>query len=383
MSADAGALSRLGADGLNGLATMVEGIHLAIARRTPPAPGHELVANVIYRSIRVGTAGAGLLASTALRHAPTPPLTSSPKGVAAVAALNAFLGDRLEDEGSPLALPMTAVQDGPPRGRLAFLVHGLGESEASWRLRADQRGGTYAVRVLEELGFTPLRVRYNTGRAIHDNGRTLSEFVQQHVDRWPVPVQDVVLIGHSMGGLVSRSAAHRQDRWTERLSAVVCLGSPHMGAPLEKGAARLAKALGKLPETAPSSALFELRSQGIKDLHDGAGELPAPPGAALYGVAATLTRNPKHPVGRLAGDLLVLENSAHGRCRRRGNLPFDEICTVGGLTHFDLLNHPDVDEHLRKWLAPPPAPRGAARGARLGARPGVRATWRRRLLSAG
>ena len=352
MSADAGALSRLGADGLNGLATMVEGIHLAIVRRTPPVPGHHQIANVVYRSIKAGTAGAGLVATTALRAAPTPPLTSTPRGLAAVAALNAFLGDRLEQEGNPLALPMTAVQDGPPRPRVAFLVHGLGETEASWRLRADRRDGTYAVRVLEDLGFTTLRVRYNTGRPILENGRSLSDLVESTLREWPLPVEEVVLIGHSMGGLVSRSAAHLRAPWTQRLRAVVCLGSPHMGAPLEKGAARLARALGRLPETAPSTSLFEIRSQGIKDLHDGVGELPAPPGTALYGVAATLTRNPKHPVGRVAGDLLVLEDSAHGRCRRRGNLPFDEICTLGGLTHFDLLNHPDVDDHLRRWLAP-------------------------------
>jgi pimeloyl-ACP methyl ester carboxylesterase len=352
MSSDAGALSRLGADGLNGLATMIEGIHLAVARRTPPTPGHQLIANAVYRSIRVGTAGAGVLASAALRAAPTPPLTSTPRGVAAVAALNAFLGDRLDAEGSPLALPMTAVQDGPARSRVAFLVHGLGESEASWRLRADLRDGTYAARVLEDLGFTVVRVRYNSGRAILDNGRTLSDLVERTLNRWPVPVQDTVLIGHSMGGLVSRSAAHLQAPWTAKLSAVVCLGSPHMGAPLEQVAARAARALGRLPETAPSTALFEIRSQGIKDLHDGVGECPAPDGVALYGVAATVTKNPHHPVGRFAGDLLVREDSASGRCRTRGNLPFDEICTIGGLTHFDLLNHPQVDPHLRRWLAP-------------------------------
>ena len=354
MSADAGALTRLGADGLNGLATMVEGIHLAIARRTPPAPGHQAIANVVYRSIKVGTTGVGALASAALRAAPTAPLTSNPRGVAAVAALNAFLGDRLEEEGSPLALPMTAVQDGPARARVAFLVHGLGETETSWRLRADRRDGTYAVRVLEGLGFTVVRIRYNTGRPILENGRTLSDLVERTLQRWPVPLQDAVLIGHSMGGLVSRSAAHLQAPWTQTLSAVVCLGSPHMGAPLEQVAARAATALGRLPETAPSTTLFEIRSRGIKDLHDGVGECPAPDGVALYGVAATLTKNPKHPVGRWAGDLLVREDSASGRCRKRGDLPFDEICTVGGLTHFDLLNHPDVDEYLRKWLAPEP-----------------------------
>jgi pimeloyl-ACP methyl ester carboxylesterase len=354
MSDDARALARIGADGLNGLATVVEGIHLAIARRTPPVPGHDLIANVVYRSIKAGTAGAGLVAGAALRAAP--PLTSTPRGIAATAALNAFHGDRLHAEGSPLALPMTATQDGPARRRVAVLVHGLGETERSWRRRAEVHEGTYAVRVLEELGFTPLRVRYNTGRAIHDNGRELSALVAETVARWSVPVDEVVLIGHSMGGLVARSAAHLREPWTVKLGAIVCLGSPHMGAPLEKLAARAAGALGRLPETAPSTSLFEARSQGIKDLHDGVGECPAPPGVALYGIAATLTRNPGHPVGRFAGDLLVREGSASGRCRKRGDLKFDEICTIGGLTHFDLLNHPEVDPHLRAWLAPPAPP---------------------------
>jgi pimeloyl-ACP methyl ester carboxylesterase len=365
MSEDARALARLGTDGLSGLATMIEGIHLAVARRTPPAPGHELIASAVYRGIRAGATGAGLLAGATLRLYPTPPLTSTPKGLAAVAALNAFLGDRLEEESSPLALPMTAVMDGPPRPRVAVLIHGLGETEGSWRLRAARHHGTYAVRVLEELGFTPLRVRYNTGRRILANGRDLSDLIGERLDAWPVEVQEVVLIGHSMGGLVARSAAHLQAPWTERLGAVVCLGSPHMGAPLEQGAARLAKTLGMLPETAPSQALFEIRSQGIKDLHSGCGELPTPPGVGLYGIAATITRQPRHPVGRVAGDLLVLEDSASGRCKTRGNLPFDEICTLGGLTHFDLLNHPDVDPHLRTWLGPPPKPRSRWRTARL------------------
>jgi pimeloyl-ACP methyl ester carboxylesterase len=356
MSEDASALTRLGADGLHGLATVIEGIHLAVTRRTPPVPGHQLIASAVYRSIRAGARGGGLLASTALRAAPTAPLTTTPKGLATVAAVNAFLGDRLHAEGSPLALPMTAVQDGPARPRVAFLVHGLGETEKSWRLRADRHAGTYAVRVLDELGFTPVRVRYNTGRRILDNGQELSDLIGARLAAWPVEVEEVVLIGHSMGGLVSRSAAHLRAPWTSRLRAVVCLGSPHMGAPLEQLAARAARALGKLPETAPSQSLFELRSQGIRDMHDGCGELPTPPGIGLYGIAATVTRNPGHPVGRFAGDLLVREQSASGRCRQRGNLPFDEICTLGGLTHFDLLNHPQVDAHLRRWLAPAPRP---------------------------
>jgi hypothetical protein len=68
-------------------------------------------------------------------------------------------------------------------------------------------------------------------------------------------------------------------------------------------------------------------------------------------VTATITRSPRHPLGRLIGDCLVLQPSGSGRSRTR-RIAFDEEYGhhVGGAHHFALLNHPAVYDKLRLWL---------------------------------
>jgi len=341
---EAPAAAALAFRGLSAATVVVEDMHRAIARRTPArASGHDHLAPLVYRAVRDVIGGIGHGAEAALRRAPVRPLTAAPAGLQAVAAVNALLGDRLEEEGSPLALGMTAHGDARTRPRLAVLVHGLGETERAWRRRAAVHGGMYADRVLHGLGYDTIAVRYNTGAPILENGRRLCALVAGH------DADEIVLVGHSMGGLVARAAAHGSRSWTERLRAVVCLGSPHHGAPLEKAVTAASSLLARLPETAPGASILDVRSRGIRDLRVGVGELPAPEGAQLYGVAACITRDPRHLVGRLAGDLLVREDSASGR-HAATPLPFDAVECVGGLDHFDLLNHPEVDPLLRKWL---------------------------------
>ncbi len=79
------------------------------------------------------------------------------------------------------------------------------------------------------------------------------------MDRWPVELEEIALVGHSMGGLVARSACHlgavRGDRWTRLVRQTVTLGSPHMGAPLEQLVHRGSAHLHKLPETRPAGQL--------------------------------------------------------------------------------------------------------------------------------
>ena len=81
-------------------------------------------------------------------------------------------------------------------------------------------------------------------------------------------------------------------------------------------------------------------------------EVPLLEGATHCFVAATITRSPRHPLGRLLGDVLVLEASASGRARDR-RIPFEAEhgMHVGGAHHLALLNHPEVYERLRGWLA--------------------------------
>ncbi|MGM1065157.1 lipase family alpha/beta hydrolase [Saccharothrix sp. Mg75] len=264
-------------------------------------------------------------------------------------------------------------------GRLVLFLHGLVDTERSWfpagRPGRRRAGTDFGRGFAAELGCTPLHLRYNSGRHVSDNGRELVDLLDELVAAWPVEVTDVVLVGHSMGGLVARSAAHRAHEraapWASRLTRVVCLGSPHTGAPLERAVARTAEVLDGLWPAAPLCRLLALRSDGIKDLAEGYlhehqwrgvddGAPPPstalPPGVRQLFVAATLTSSPDSALGRLVGDLVVDPESAAAPDQEA------DRCRVGGVSHFALQTHDDVYRAVLDWLretdpAPVPAER--------------------------
>jgi pimeloyl-ACP methyl ester carboxylesterase len=280
----------------------------------------------------------------------------------------------------PVPLHPDALAEAFPAatGRLVVFLHGLMETEHSWRLGAAEHGETYGSRLTRDLGLTAVDVRYNSGRHISENGRSLAELLEGVVAAWPVEVEQIALVGHSMGGLVARSACrtgHEDGHgWTRRVRHLVSLGSPHMGAPLEQAVLYVSAALHAVPETRPLASFLRRRSAGIRDLRQGSlvdedwrdcdpdalraaacAEVPLLEGATHCFVAATVTRSPRHPVARLVGDWLVLEASASGRSRtRRIDFGDEHGMHVGGATHFALLNHPAVYEKLREWLAADP-----------------------------
>ena len=296
----------------------------------------------------------------------------------------------LDRDGSALAQPMSVRVDGRPVAldrdavagafpaatpRVVVFVHGLFGTEHTWRFFAGPDGETYGSRLCRDHGFTAVEVRYNTGRHISENGRDLHELLEALVAVWPVEIDRLALVGHSMGGLVARSACHHgaEDgaRWVQPVGHVVSLGTPHLGAPLEQGVHYLSAALHALPETRPVSRFLRRRSAGIRDLRQGSlvdedwrdrdpdalraeacREIPLLDGAVHCFVTATVTRDKDHPVGRLLGDWLVLSGSGSGRSRSR-RIPFEDEhgYHVGGATHLALLNHPQVYDKLREWLA--------------------------------
>lgn len=380
---------------------MVRDLHMAVAERafTAAGPGgaparviHDGIAQALYGGVRkaldaVPRGAAAALARSA--RADGPALVQSPRGRLALAALNAYVGDALAATGSELALAMTlrhrgadlppdrdalarALPDAGPR--LAIFVHGLGETDASWRLRADAQRPGYGARLRRDLGHTPIELRYNTGLHISDNGRALARLLEELCEAWPVTVREIVIVGHSMGGLVARSACHygRSDGhgWTGAVRHVFCLGSPHLGAPLEKGVNALGWALGRVPETRPLANVLNVRSAGIKDLRYGScaeedwcdcdpdelltdrcHDVPFLPGARFHFVAATLSQRPGEPLGAILGDLLVRMPSASGAGRhRRVGFAIEDGHHVGRATHFDLLNHPAVYDQIRAWI---------------------------------
>jgi pimeloyl-ACP methyl ester carboxylesterase len=242
--------------------------------------------------------------------------------------------------------------------RIVLFVHGLCATEHCWSLYEDE---PYGRRLRADLGYTPLYIRYNSGLHVSENGRRLAELLDAVVAAWPVEVRAVSLVGHSMGGLVARSAAHygnaAQARWLCVLRHVVCLGSPHLGAPLEKLANAGAWTLGLFPETRPFAHAINRRSAGIKDLRfgyvlddewrdvDPDALLATPAASPRCSTRWRTTSCPRHPVARLIGDTLVRVASAAGHAAWRRST--HAIAPAG---HLRLLNHPTVYELLRAWL---------------------------------
>lgn len=410
------AAGRLAGDLLADGVRLIEGVHRGIATRVFDRAGaaaepvrvvHDTVSGAVYGIVRTAHALAPRVGATfhALRtsDAATGRWSDAPGPSKAVAALNGILGDTVAERYPELATPMTVRLSGhdvvldpaglaaafpEATGRIALFVHGLCETDESWRYKAEERYGdastTYGSRFQDELGYSPVYLRYASGLHVSDNGRRLADLLDDMVPGWPVPVAEIVIIGHSMGGLVARSACHVAETegrsWAPLVTGVFCLGTPHLGAPLEKGVHVAAYVADRLPETRPIAELLNRRSAGVKDLRYGAvveddwreatdtellrdrvTDVPFLTAAPYYFIGASVTSDEGHPLGAALGDFLVRIPSASGRGRRR-KLPFepDKGRLFGGLDHFDLLNHPAVYDQLAEWLSPPSARSPAA-----------------------
>lgn len=316
----------------------------------------------------------------------------TPRGHFVFSALSGYCGDRLAEDHPALAPVMSVrTHDGPlrrmpgnvahdctaPTGKLVVFLHGLCESDRFWWYGAQRAWGdpsiTYGSKLRDERDWTPLYMHYNTGLHISENGRLLAGYLETLHDRWPVPITEIALVGHSMGGLVVRTAAHQADEadlhWVRALRHIVGLGAPHLGAPLERFVNAGTHRMARLPETRPIATWLNRRSVGIKDLRHGAvlhadwhgfdpddpldrvGAATLLPGVAYSMVSATLSERPD---GRWAHDLLVEHISAHGTGRpnatRRIEFEVDRLFHVGRRTHFHLLNDQAVYGQLRGWL---------------------------------
>jgi triacylglycerol esterase/lipase EstA (alpha/beta hydrolase family) len=411
-------IGRLARVTLRGGTDRIHEVHQGVADRAFRAVGpaarpvqvvHDALSGLTYSSVRLALgAGARAIGGVAALRAGGADLDAARPGRVALAILNGAHGDLLAREAPALAIDMTVRVAGravPPdpaalreafpgaTGRIAVFLHGLTETEDSWGYGAQRHHGdpavTYGSRLRRDLGLTPVYLRYNTGLHISENGCALDALLGALVDAWPVPVQDVVLVGHSMGGLVARSALHQAGGatagahgWTSLVRDTITLGSPHLGAPLERRVHQLTAQLARLPETRPLARLLTQRSVGIKDLRRGTlveadwtgrdldaltpgvhTVVPLHDGARHFVVLATLSRNPEGRLADLLGDLLVQPRSASGDTGDDDRLAFppDHVHRIGGMHHFDLLDHPLVYTRIRDWLeGRPEGPRPAA-----------------------
>jgi hypothetical protein len=285
---------------------------------------------------------------------------------------------RLRRDGKLLELGSAALAEALPdaTGKILVLVHGLCMSDLRWTRNAHDHGAALA----RDLGYTPVYLRYNSGLPVARNGREFSGLLEQLVGNWPVAVDELSIVAHSMGGLVARSAHHygtlaRLD-WPQRLCKLVFLGTPHHGAPLERGGHWIDSLLEWSAFSAPFARLGRVRSAGITDLRHGnvlaegrgsgrrrtAGPrarvgaripLPLPSDVACYAVAASTGKRRGDLGDRLLGDGLVPVDSALGNHREPAfdlAIPLPRRWLALQTGHLDLLSSTEVYTRLRRWL---------------------------------
>ena len=390
--------ARLAADAAAGLTDLVEAMHERIARIPGAYPSAIAgrtggITGLVYRTIRgVTRVAAGsvdaLLGLLAPALSPDDPV---PEREALIAALNGVLGDHLAATSNPLATPMTLRSAGQaltlerqalaarlPQAteRLLVMIHGLCMND----LQCSRAGHDHGAALCRDLGFTPVYLRYNSGVHVSTNGQALAVQLEALLEQWPQQLERFVLLGHSMGGLLARSAAHyglqAGHHWPARLNDMVFLGTPHHGAPLERAGNWVDIVLGATPYAAPFARLGKVRSAGITDLRHGslldedwAGRdrfarspahhqhVPLPHGVRCFTAAASIGLETGDLKDRMLGDGLVPLDSALGRhpdpARCLAFTPQQQWIGYG-LNHLALLNDPHVYERLRDWLADGP-----------------------------
>jgi pimeloyl-ACP methyl ester carboxylesterase len=343
---------------------------------------HDAISHGVYAAVRQGGAAALSLAGLAERLATDPlrPIVGTELSVRS--ALNGVFGDTLTRSGSALAVSMGFHADGAPleltrealaglKQRVVVFIHGLACDEQSWLQESQAWDESewasalpssedihYGALLARELDLSSIYVRYNTGVAIDANARELTTQLEDLVHAAPARLRELVLIGHSMGGLVARGACDEALRqglsWRQRCSLLICLGTPHQGSRLEQLGHLTGAALNVSAVTRPLGRIANARSQGIKDLRHGrrgkAGlsdiQTDVPLRLVVGGLAGESAGPVSKVMGKLLGDGLVSRHSAAD-----DGLTGDvQRVELPGLGHMALLNHPRVYAALRSWL---------------------------------
>jgi len=322
--------------------------------------------------------------------------------------LNGVMGDYLEKQNNPLAIKMAFYHnfkalslnenlahqvDFPLTNKVVVLVHGLTNLETIWdfenvKQSSEQSAAlcldeyvdqyidsyfdysgqrikeNYGSKLQEDFGLTPFFLRYNTGLTLEKNARELSALLSKLFAVYPLEIDQLVLVGFSMGGLLTRYAqamateASHVPEWRKKLSECFYIGTPHEGSPLEKFGHLAGEIVRHIPKEYVRhwADWIDLRSEGIQDLKDGLRYLNKHNEASV--VCNSFTEHARHyfvsgavsrkngVLNKLIGDSLVLQTSANPRsaplnCR---NAHFE------GVVHMHLANSQRVYEQIKGWL---------------------------------
>ena len=395
-------IAQLATQATRGVTRITEGVHQSVWNTVGVpggnAPGQTAgITGLVYRCVHgmTGLLGKGVDRALARLEpwfeSASDANRETPRREAVLAILNGMMGDQLVASNNPFAIPMTLRYRGDAlnwhtpqvipgaTGKVLVLIHGLCMNDLQWHTQNQEEVVDHGEALASKLGYTPVYLRYNSGLHISLNGRELSAQLEQLVTHWPVPIQELTIVAHSMGGLLARGACYYAGqealRWPRCLKHIVFLGTPHHGAPLERAGNWVDVVLRSTPYTAPFAKLGQLRSAGITDLRyghvldqDWQGRdrferspdrrqcVPLPEGVVCYAVAATTAARRSALADRLVGDGLVPLHSALGQHDdARRNLAFSESSQwiAYRMNHMALLSSSEVTRQMEHWLTPP------------------------------
>lgn len=301
-----------------------------------------------------------------------------------IGVINGILGHHLADISSPMNffddkkeidISKDALSRRNPSPKVVILIHGLICDETYWKLSDSEDYGTLLEK---EMGLTPFHLRYNTGLHISTNGKEFSHLLEKLLNNYPIPIESITIIAHSMGGLVTRSACFYagefQHKWVEKVKTVFFLGSPHDGAPLEKFGNILAHTLTKLPlpYTGLAGHIINLRSDGIKDLRFGylrdedwvgkdqdalleKSKYPVPllDHIDYFVITGKILANSDSLLSEWLGDIMVPKPSALGKAKEEEhhlNFKEENHREFPGLDHLSLMHNLDVYKEIKAHL---------------------------------
>jgi len=394
-SSDLQGLTRLLTEATLGITDLVEAMHRRVVHPPflPSTPIQHLITRVAgftYKNIRWSTRfiGGGLDKALGQLAPVLGSMGNSEESEALRAVLNGVVGDYLEEKENPLQITMQFRYRGAAvpldreslektypvlNGKILVLVHGSCMNDRQWTRNGHDHGEALA----KELHLTPLYLYYNSGLHVSTNGQQFSALLEQLVLQWPVPVTELVLVAHSMGGLVTRSALHdgqqQQKTWPTYLQKMVFLGTPHHGAPLERAGNYLDVILEAIPYAKPFARLGEIRSAGVTDLRygnltdedwqgydrfkrspDRRQTIPLPEQIDCYSIAAVAGKETDPASLRAPGDGLVDVKSALGQHKdpaKELHFKAENTWIAYERSHLDLLDDPAVYARIKAWLA--------------------------------
>jgi pimeloyl-ACP methyl ester carboxylesterase len=387
-------LTRLITDATINVTDLVEAMHRRVVHPPflPSTPIQHLITNIAgftFKNIKWGTRFIGSNLDKALGRLSTllGEIEASDEREKIRSVLNGVIGDYLDKNQNPLkitmqfrneakAIPLDSknIEETYPtiNGKILLMVHGSCKNDIQWTRKEHNHGTLLA----KELNKTPIYLNYNSGCHISTNGQEFNELLEELVRNWPVPVEELVIIAHSMGGLVSRSALHygqeQKKSWTKHLKKVIFLGTPHHGAPLEQVGNYIDVVLEAIHYAKPFARLGKIRSAGVTDLRygnlldedwqdsdrfkmqgDQRVNISLPEQIAFYSIAGIAGKETKSITSQLIGDKMVGVKSALGQHKEPSkNLHFKKENTwiAYESTHSELLSNPKIYTKIKEWI---------------------------------